>query len=190
MLAHFLGVSAPPEFLEPPVRPPAQGADPRRYFATCSSARARRRSVVLIVENMHWVDAASEEFLAHLARGLPGHRILLVLTTRPGYARALARFSAGGDDHRRRASAAGRRPRDGPDPARARRRSPSSSSRSSPRRARGIRCTWRRFIRQLQETSGIVVENGEARLSRPDVTVPATIHDIIAARVDRLAEAH
>ena len=45
------------------------------------------------------------------------------------------------------------------------------------------------IIRQLQETSGIVVENGEARLSRPDVTVPATIHDIIAARVDRLAEA-
>jgi tetratricopeptide (TPR) repeat protein len=32
------------------------------------------------------------------------------------------------------------------------------------------------------------VENGEARLSRPDVTVPATIHDIIAARIDRIAE--
>ena len=45
------------------------------------------------------------------------------------------------------------------------------------------------IIRQLQETSGIVVENGEARLSRPDVKVPATIHDIIASRVDRLAEA-
>ena len=45
------------------------------------------------------------------------------------------------------------------------------------------------ILRQLQETGGIVVENGEARLSRPDVTVPATIHDIIAARIDRLAEA-
>ena len=45
------------------------------------------------------------------------------------------------------------------------------------------------ILRQLQETSGSSVENGEARLSRPDVTVPATIHDIIAARVDRLAEA-
>ena len=33
--------------------------------------------VILIVENMHWVDTASEEFLAHLARGLPGHSILL-----------------------------------------------------------------------------------------------------------------
>ncbi len=27
--------------------------------------------VILIVENMHWVDTASEEFLAHLARACP-----------------------------------------------------------------------------------------------------------------------
>ncbi len=44
------------------------------------------------------------------------------------------------------------------------------------------------ILRQLLETSGIVVEKGEARLSRSDVTVPATIHDIIAARIDRLAD--
>ena len=44
------------------------------------------------------------------------------------------------------------------------------------------------IVRQLQETEGIVVENGEARLRAADVTVPETIHDIIAARVDRLAE--
>jgi tetratricopeptide (TPR) repeat protein len=44
------------------------------------------------------------------------------------------------------------------------------------------------ILRQLLESSGIVVENGGARLSRPDVMVPATIHDIIAARTDRLAE--
>ncbi|MGH7306202.1 MAG: ATP-binding protein, partial [Candidatus Rokuibacteriota bacterium] len=44
------------------------------------------------------------------------------------------------------------------------------------------------ILRQLQETGGLAVEGGEARLSRADVTVPATIHDIIAARVDRLAE--
>src|SRR5437870_12929708 len=44
------------------------------------------------------------------------------------------------------------------------------------------------ILRQLQETRGILVEDGEARLRRPDVTVPATIHDIIAARVDRLSE--
>src|SRR5205085_1794509 len=44
------------------------------------------------------------------------------------------------------------------------------------------------MIRQLQETGGIVIEDGEARLSGADVKVPETISDIIAARVDRLGE--
>jgi predicted ATPase len=44
------------------------------------------------------------------------------------------------------------------------------------------------ILRQLQETGGLAVEGDEARLSRADVTVPETIHDIIAARVDRLAD--
>src|SRR2546426_6722290 len=44
------------------------------------------------------------------------------------------------------------------------------------------------ILRQLHETKGIVVEDGVARLRSSDVPVPATIHDIIAARVDRLAE--
>jgi len=44
------------------------------------------------------------------------------------------------------------------------------------------------IVRQLQETHGIVIEDGEARLRAADVTVPETIRDIIAARVDRLEE--
>jgi len=32
------------------------------------------------------------------------------------------------------------------------------------------------------------VEDGEVRLRHADVKVPATIHDIIASRVDRLGE--
>src|SRR5204863_4029783 len=42
--------------------------------------------LILIVENMHWIDTASDELLAHLAMNLSGHRVLLVLTARPGYA--------------------------------------------------------------------------------------------------------
>src|SRR5262249_40309917 len=38
------------------------------------------------------------------------------------------------------------------------------------------------------ETEGIMVEDGEARLRAADVTVPGSIRDIIAARVDRLNE--
>ena len=45
------------------------------------------------------------------------------------------------------------------------------------------------IVRQLQETDGIVVQDGAARLLSGSIAVPSTIHDIIAARVDRLAEA-
>src|SRR2546427_10761332 len=85
LLAHFLGVSAPPEFLNrlsgPQLKERTLGAL-RDVFLRASELMP----LILIVENMHWIDTASEEFLAHLAAGLPGHRVLLVLTTRPGYA--------------------------------------------------------------------------------------------------------
>ncbi len=42
------------------------------------------------------------------------------------------------------------------------------------------------ILRQVQETGGIVIEQGEVRLRAGDVVVPETIRDIIAARVDRL----
>src|SRR5262249_54862480 len=44
------------------------------------------------------------------------------------------------------------------------------------------------ILRQLRETGGILVADGEARLGGGDVAVPASIHDIIASRIDRLAE--
>src|SRR5437867_2665832 len=139
-----------------------------------------------IVENMHWVDAASEEFLAHLARSLAGHRVLLVLTTRPGYAAPrLAPSLAepimveglGADDVHgmvRMLLAAEEISEQLFEVL-------SAKSEGNPLYVEEI-------LRQLLETGGILVEDGEARLSRPDVTVPATIHDIIAARLDRLSD--
>ena len=142
--------------------------------------------LILIVENMHWIDSASEEFLAHLAAGLPGHRLLLVLTTRPGYAapwlaaplaetitleglgagdvRGMVRTLLGAEEVSEQLF-----------------KILADKSEGNPLYVEEI-------LRQLQETGGIAVENGEARLSRADVTVPATIHDIIAARIDRIAE--
>src|SRR3989475_12114748 len=85
LLAHFLGVSAPPEFLNR-----MSGAQLKeRTFGVLRDVLLRASEsapLILIVENLHWIDTASEEALAHLAGGLPGHRVLLVLTTRPSYA--------------------------------------------------------------------------------------------------------
>jgi class 3 adenylate cyclase/tetratricopeptide (TPR) repeat protein len=186
LLAHFLGVSAPPEFLDrlagPQLKERTLGLL-RDVFLRVSEAAP----LVLIVENMHWVDAASEEFLAHLARGLAGHRVLLVFTTRPGYAAAwltpplaetiTVESLAVGDVRGMVLTLLG-----AADLSEQLFKILADKSEGNPLYVEEI-------IRQLQETSGIAVVNGEAQLSRPDVKVPATIHDIIAARVDRLVEA-
>jgi class 3 adenylate cyclase/tetratricopeptide (TPR) repeat protein len=185
LLAHFLGVSAPLEFLNrlsgPQLKERTLGVL-RDVFLRASELAP----LILIVENMHWIDTASEEFLAHLAAGLPGHRTLLVLTTRPGYAApwlapplaetiALEGLGAGDVRGMVRTLLAAEEISE-------------QLFKILAEKCEGNPLYVEEILRQLQETGGIAVEGGEARLSRADVTVPATIHDIIAARVDRLAE--
>ncbi len=47
--------------------------------------QSRRRPIALIIEDLHWIDRTSEEFIASLVGSLHGHRVLLVTTFRPGY---------------------------------------------------------------------------------------------------------
>src|SRR2546425_7358313 len=185
LLAHFLGVTAPPEFLNrlsgPQLKERTLGVL-RDVFLRASELAP----LILIVENIHWIDTASEEFLAHLAARLPGHRVLLVLTTRPGYAapwlapplaETITVEGLGAGDVRgmvRTLLAA--------------KEISEQLFKILAEKSEGNPLYVEEILRQLLETRGILVEDGEARLSRPDVTVPATIHDIIAARVDRLAE--
>jgi DNA-binding winged helix-turn-helix (wHTH) protein/tetratricopeptide (TPR) repeat protein len=46
---------------------------------------AQRQPLVLAVENLHWSDTTSEEWLASLIERLPGAALLLLVTYRPGY---------------------------------------------------------------------------------------------------------
>ena len=141
---------------------------------------------ILVVENVHWIDSSSDEFLKHLAAGLPGHRLLLLLTSRldhtvPWLSAPLAEtIAVEGLD----AAGVGRMTQTLLGVERV----------SAPLldvlvdRGEGNPLYVEEILRQLRETGGIRVEDGEAQLSRPDVTVPATIHDIIAARIDRLPD--
>src|SRR5262249_37714317 len=84
ILANFLGVS-----LQSALIARLQGAPLKaRTLEALRSLllrAARLQPLVLVIENMHWVDASSEEFLAEFVRNLSGHRVLLVLSTRPAY---------------------------------------------------------------------------------------------------------
>jgi len=185
LLAHFLGVSAPPEFLNrlsgPQLKERTFGAV-RDVFLRASELEP----LLLIVENMHWIDSASEDFLAHLAANLPGRRVLLVLTTRPGYAapwlaaplaETLTLEGLGAADVRGMVRT-----------LLAVEEVSEQLFKFLAERSEGNPLYVEEILRQLQETGGLAIEGGEARLSRADVSVPATIHDIIAARVDRLTE--
>ena len=46
---------------------------------------ASHEPLVLVVEDLHWIDAASEEFLGFLADSIAAARVLLIFTHRPGY---------------------------------------------------------------------------------------------------------
>ena len=184
LLSHFLGLPVPPEFL---LR--VQGAQLRdrthEVLQSLVFRESARQPVVLVVENIHWVDASSEALLKSLAERVHEHRVLLVLTARPGMAlewlpATTVRLKLEGldrDDIREMVGTlCGAR------------------TVSEPlfellmAKGEGNPLYVEEIVRQLQETDGIVVDDGEARLRAADVTVPETIRDIIAARVDRLGE--
>jgi DNA-binding CsgD family transcriptional regulator len=79
------GALAAPLALDPlPALEPAQ--EKRRLFAALLQfffERAARAPALVVIEDLHWSDDTSLEFLHHLARACPGHSLLLLLTYRP-----------------------------------------------------------------------------------------------------------
>ncbi len=183
LLAHFLGVAAPEEFLA------RLGAQLKvRTLALLCELLVRASAVeplVVIVENVHWTDPSTEEFLRKLIPLVSAHPLLLVLTCRPEAVETWALPSVD------RLHVAGL----GTDEAAGMIAGLLGAERVSPSllevlvaKSEGNPLYVEEILRQLNETGGVLVEAGEARLSRPDVAVPETVHDIIAARVDRLEE--
>jgi DNA-binding NtrC family response regulator/tetratricopeptide (TPR) repeat protein len=46
---------------------------------------SRHQPLLMVIEDLHWIDRASEDLLASMVNGLPGAAVLFVLTYRPGY---------------------------------------------------------------------------------------------------------
>lgn len=55
-------------------------------FRQLSIRGSLRRPIVLVVEDLQWIDAISQEFLSLLSENLPELRLLLLATYRPGHA--------------------------------------------------------------------------------------------------------
>jgi class 3 adenylate cyclase/tetratricopeptide (TPR) repeat protein len=84
LLLAMLGVPSGAEALAD-VSPEAVKTRTFETLLQMSVAGARRRPIVVVIEDLHWVDRTSEEFLASLVDHLGAEPILLVGTYRPGY---------------------------------------------------------------------------------------------------------
>jgi DNA-binding winged helix-turn-helix (wHTH) protein/tetratricopeptide (TPR) repeat protein len=67
------------------VRPEAIKARTFDVLRTLFLKAAVRHPLIIVVEDLHWIDRTSEEFLATLVERLVGARVMLLATHRPGY---------------------------------------------------------------------------------------------------------
>jgi class 3 adenylate cyclase len=154
----------------------------RRFIGT----RNREDPAINLLEDAHWIDPASEEFLAALIEGVPGTRTLVLVNFRPEYSaewmrrpwyRQLPLASLGdeavgellgellGDDPSLDGLAEMIRDRTGGNPF-----------------------YIEEVVRELAESGALEGESGAYRLVRQidDVAIPRSVQSILAARIDRL----
>ena len=180
--------------LDVPVADPGwAGLDPeQRRQATLDGVRrilvwqSRVRPLLLVFENLHWIDAETQTFLNRLVDGLRGTRILLLVNYRPEYTHGWANktyYAQVRLDPLAPASAEellhtllG----DAPDLL------PLKSLLIE--RTQGNPFFLEESTRTLIETRVVVGQRGAFHLAKPlsSIRVPATVQAILAARIDRL----
>lgn len=159
----------------------------RTYHAIGSlfSAESRRRPVVVMIEDLQWIDESSLEMLELMVSKLKDARVMVALSHRPDYEavwRTHAAFTQlnlaplGEEDTREmiRSIAGGELPEE--------------LERRILVKAEGYPFFTEELIRTLVDDGYLVSENGKVKLTRPvgEIQIPDTVQDLIGARLDRL----
>ncbi len=142
--------------------------------------------LLLVFENLHWIDAETQAFLDGLVESLPAARLLLLVNYRPEYQHGwgtktyytqlrldpLPPASAETMLQSLLGDEAGLEP----------------LTQRLIERTQGNPFFLEESVRTLVETQGLVGEPGAYRLTRelPSIQVPATVQAVLAARIDRL----
>jgi tetratricopeptide (TPR) repeat protein len=150
---------------------------------------AQVQPVLLVFEDLHWVDPESQALLDSLVETLPSARLLLLVTYRPEY------------EHHWASKTFYTQVRLDPLPPENAlallHRLLGEDATTEPlkpmliERTEGNPFFLEESVRALAETRVLVGERGAYRLARPltDIHVPAAVQSILAARIDRLAPA-
>jgi class 3 adenylate cyclase/tetratricopeptide (TPR) repeat protein len=187
LVFEFLGVAEPdqpPLDLPPDVRKEQLFA----FVQHLIRSRAEREPSVLLVDDLHWIDPGSDEFVARIVEAVAGTRTLLLVNFRPEY----------------RAEWVSRSWYNqlplvplGPEATRELLESLLGTDPSLDELHAGIadRTAGNPFFTEevahgLVESGALEGERGAYRLVRPvgEIELPATVQTVLAARIDRLAE--
>ncbi|MBI2947010.1 MAG: AAA family ATPase, partial [Verrucomicrobia bacterium] len=144
--------------------------------------------LVLVVEDLHWMDKASEELLLYLADSCAATRVLFILTHRPGYPNPFGdRTYATRQMLNRLSDQESIRLAEG---MLATSDFPSELRGLITRKAEGNPFFVEEVIKSLLETGALRRQNGRyvAAKSLDEIHVPDTIQDVIMGRIDRLEE--
>lgn len=138
---------------------------------------SRRQPLILAIENLHWIDRTSERYIASLIEGLAGASILLLLTYRPGYHTAWMEKSY--------ATQISLQPLSDQDSL--------TVIRSILQREQISESLAERIVAKAEGNpfvlEELVLSTIEEGGSHPALAVPATIQEVLLARIDRLQEA-
>ncbi|MET0153458.1 MAG: adenylate/guanylate cyclase domain-containing protein [Candidatus Binatia bacterium] len=169
---------------------PAEEIKQGTIEAVCrlTGAAARRAPAVLVVEDLHWMDEPSREMIEVAVSRLRRDRMMILASHRPDFQaqwRTQAAFTRltlrrlAPDE----ATEIARAVAGGPLPA--------ELERSIVERAEGNPFYLEELTRALLEEGVLLRGERGARLTRPlaEIRVPATVHEILAARLDRLGAA-
>ncbi len=83
--AEFFGMPMPPGYEPLRLHPLTHRQKTIATFGTMLRARAAVRPTLLLIEDLHWSDATTVELLGSLLMQLQGLRLLVVMTSRPGF---------------------------------------------------------------------------------------------------------
>ena len=148
----------------------------------------RVQPVIIVFEDLHWIDAESQEFLDSLVVSLAAARLLLLVNYRPEYQHDWA-----GRSYYRLLRIDGLPPDSADELAEALLGSDPSVAplkRLFVARTDGNPFFIEEIVRTLRETNALEGARGAHRLARAvdDLRVPATVQAVLAARIDRLPD--
>jgi class 3 adenylate cyclase/tetratricopeptide (TPR) repeat protein len=172
-LLHLLGIAEGTEPLAA-LSPQAVLARTFRILRQMILSGGQGELVILEIEDLHWIDKTSEDFLNFLAEGLVVSRVLLLVTYRSGYRPpwieksyatqiTLSRLTQGESQ---------------------------AVVRSVLRRSEPAEALVEAVLSKAEGNPFFLEELTRSLLEHPDVLVPDTIQGVLMARIDRLPEEH